>query len=106
MKLNINTNIEQGKYYVIISVVELSHEEQSQITKFGSPSISILPKNAWYRNSYVDHVPLHAINYKFEFNNEAEAIKFSKEMEIRIKEAVIRLRNLRDNFTHEKILDF
>jgi len=105
MKLKIDRKLEEGKYIVTISVIEFSQEEQSQISKFGSPLISIEPRQISTGTIFVDELPLHGINHQFSFDDENSAANFAETMKQRVTRAVTELRTKTDNFTREEDYD-
>lgn len=102
MKLSIDKKIKNGKYYIEIAVSELTDEERNKITKFGSPEISIEPRRAFYRGKVVEYLPLHDFNQTFIFENVTEANQFERLIRIRIRQALVHLRSLKDNFSKEQ----
>ena len=99
MKFNFNKQIKGGRYFVTISVLEISQDEQDNILKFSSPLVSIFPERVVYKGSRVDELPLHDISHVFVFDNETLADDFLEGMKGKIKEAVEILRTKKDTFS-------
>lgn len=105
MKLKISKKIENGSYKVDIEVINFTQEEQSKISKFGSPAISIAPKSilrGYPVSRSISVLPIHSINNTFTFSEEEEADKFVDDMAKRIQEAMDKLRKKEDNFSAQK----
>lgn len=102
MILKIDKKIEGGSYRVEIAALSFTPEEQQKITTFGSPLISIAPKNFFNGNTFLTSLPIHIINHSFTFNDEAIADKFVIDIKQRIKDGMNELRSKKDGFTEEK----
>jgi len=106
MKVIIEKRLEAGKYFVRIDISDYTNDEVEKIKKFGSPRISVAPKFVYLRNEGTKStLPLHNMNYDFEFNLEHEAIAFVETMTGRIKNAVLILKNMKDNFSGKNELE-
>lgn len=108
MKFAINREIKSGKYIVAVSVKEITDDERAKIIKFGAPMVSISPKAVLSSGgySYTSTVPLHSLNYVFEFSTKDEADDFNNNLLANIKEAVQTLKNYKDDFSLSKEYDF
>ncbi len=99
MKVRIDKRVEGGKYFVDVSVLELSNEEREKIRKFGSPLVSMEPQRVWYDSHFTFNLPLHDINQSFGFENQALADTFAEKLRERILQALNSLRNKQDTFS-------
>jgi DNA primase catalytic subunit len=100
MKLSINQEIRGGRYYVQISVLELSDDERERILKFGAPMISIEPQVVLSpERKRLTALPLHQIDRAFVFLDEESAKNFSILIKERVKEAIHNLKSIKDDFS-------
>jgi len=105
MKVVFNKRLEAGKYYVNIDVTDYTHDEVDKIKRFGAPLISLSPQNAFKNGNFVTHLPIHSLNYDFQFSTEAQAKQFVDSLSTRIQVAVKELKARKDDFSGKKELD-
>ncbi len=106
MKLQIDKRIENAKYYLTISIKDFSVEDQKQMQKFGSPMVSIYPKEALYNNEWTTELPLYDFHATFEFISSDAAEEFLIEIKERVKYSVDYLRSQKDTFSKQEISEF
>src|SRR3989338_2113366 len=99
MKLKIEKKLEGGVYKVEVHASSFTTDEIQKMSKFGSPTISILPLTTWHAGSLVNRLPVHALGNTFQFDKEEKADKFVSDMQARVKAAMEELRSKTEKFT-------
>ena len=106
MKLQIDKRVENARYYLTISLKDLDREDQQQMQKFGSPMVSIYPKEALYNDKWTTELPLYDFYATFEFVSSDAAEEFLIEMKERIKSSIDYLRSQKDTFSKQEVREF
>jgi len=106
MKLQIDKRVENAKYYLTIGIKDFSVEDQQQMQKFGSPMVSIYPKEALYNDEWTTELPLYDFHATFEFISSDAAEEFLIEIKERVKYSVDYLRSQKDTFSKQEISEF
>ena len=100
MKVIFQKRLESGSYHVQIIVSDFSSIEIENMKRFGPPTISIAPMNIYITGQgRVSALPVHSLNYDFQFSSQTEAVDFVKNMTDRIKIAANVLKAKKDDFS-------
>jgi len=105
MKLKIEKILTDGNYMVHVETLDFNLDEKNKISKFGSPLIALEPKFVNTPRGRRGEVPVHAISYNFNFDNEGDADNFVNIITDRIKQAMNDLRAKEDRFTNTSEYD-
>lgn len=99
MKLVIEKNLNSGKYSVTIKISEYTEDEIVRLRKFGSPPISILPRQVYFDGKFTSQIPLTDMDLTFTFDAEQQANDFVDIIKDRVITAVTLLKNRTDKFS-------
>lgn len=102
----VQKNIDNARYYISVSLREFAKEDQQKMQKFGSPLISIQPKEALYDGSWTSELPLYDFHVTFEFDSSNEADEYLVELKERIKQGLDYLRAQQDTFSEKEVSEF
>ena len=106
MKLQIDKRVENAKYYLTLGIKEFTKQDQEKMQKFGSPMVSIYPKEALYDGEWTSELPLYNFHATFEFSSSEAAEEFLIEIKERVKYSIDYLRSKKDTFSQQEVSEF
>lgn len=106
MKVQVQTRLENARYFVTVSLRDFEKVDIEKMQKFGTPLVSIYPKEALYNNTWTGELPLYDFYVTFDFESPDEADEYIVMLKERIKEAMEYLRSLEDTFSRKEVSEF